>query len=213
MSRFIIIDAEQRSAEWRAARAGRLTGSRAQSILTKGKSGKESVMRRDYRLQLVAERIDGESQERLFFNADMQRGIDLEGAAFAEYEAQTGTMVMRTGFLQMVDVWAGCSLDGHIGKFSGITELKCPKMATHLAYWDNPESLLADHMAQVRHNLWVSGAAYCDLVSFHDRVPKKLQLLRKRIERYDADIAAYEIEALKFLGEVEDKLKDLEVYS
>lgn len=200
---FNIIEAEQRSPEWHRARAGRLTGSRAAAILMKGKrAGEESVTRRDYRLQLVAERIAGTAQENLFFTQEMQRGLDIEPQAFGMYEAQTGVMVQRSGFLQHKMWLAGCSLDGHIGNYSGIIELKCPKMATHLNYLSDPKQLRADYEAQCRHNLWITGAAFCDLVSFDNRLPDHKQLVRVRIERYDADLDAYQQAALLFLGEV-----------
>jgi predicted phage-related endonuclease len=199
---FTVIDAEQRSPAWMQARAGRLTGSRAAIVMVKGKGDKESVQRRDYRLQLVAERITGVAQENIYFNADMQRGVELEPFAFAAYEGLTGEMVRRTGFLQHNTLMTGCSLDGDINDFSGIIELKCPKLATHLGYLANPASLYNDYTAQVAHNLWITGAAFCDLISYDDRLPKHKRLLRMRIERYHAGIAEYEAEALKFLDEV-----------
>lgn len=204
---FIVIDAPQRSPEWYAARCGRLTGSRADVILAKARGKGESVQRRDYRLQLIAERLLGESQESLFWTLEMQRGVDLEPKAFGAYEAEYGAMVNKTGFLQHTKHMAGCSLDGDINDFSGIVELKCPKMATHLGYLGNPPSLYTDYGAQVRHNLWVSGATFCDLISFDDRLGPLLQLCRLRIERRDAQIPEYEIEALKFLSEVDAQFK------
>ena len=200
---FDVIDAPQRSPEWRAARAGRLTGSMAARILMKGKAGKESVMRRDYLLQLVAERISGESQENFFTTADMQRGIDLEPRAFAAYEASTGELVERTGFLSCRDAMMGCSLDGHIGNYVGIIELKCPKLATHLSYWEDSSQLIDEYRAQVMHNLLVSGAHWCDLISFDDRVPKRLQLLCVRVPATEAALSEYAGAAAKFLKEVE----------
>lgn len=204
---FVVIDCEQRSPEWRAARAGRLTGSRASVVLMKGRSGERSKTREKYLYQLIGERINGEARETFFANADMQRGIALEPLAFAMYEASMGAMVRRTGFLQMDDHLAGCSLDGDIGNFSGIIELKCPMTATHLAYRADPQSLLDDYRAQVRHNLWVSGAAFCDLISFDDRLPKNKQLFRLRVERRDADIAAYAEAAVQFLAEVSNQFQ------
>jgi predicted phage-related endonuclease len=201
---FTVIEAAQRSPEWSQARAGRLTGSRAAVILAKGRQkDTESTQRRDYRLQLVAERITGVPQENFYFNADMQRGVDLEPLAFAAYEAATGEMVRHTGFLSCDDIMAGCSLDGDINGFSGIIELKCPKLATHLGYLGNPASLPQEYAAQVAHNLWISGAAFCDLISFDDRLPKHKQMLRVRIERYNAGVGEYETAAMKFLSEVD----------
>lgn len=199
--KFAIITAEQRSLEWFAARLGRLTGSKAGDMLAKIKSG-EAAARRDYRLQLVCERLTGTLQEDGFVNAAMQRGIDLEPQAFAAYEALTGEVARRTGFLAHNALMVGCSLDGDVNDFAGIVELKCPKSATHLKYLrDNV--LPKEHEPQVTHNLWVTGAEWCDFLSFDDRFPPALQVFRVRVYRKDVDLKAYEDEALKFLGEVQ----------
>ena len=206
MSNFNVIDVAQRSLEWYQARAGRLTGSMAHVITMTGKKkGEESKTRRDYILELVSERIAGCAQERLFWTAEMQRGVDIEPIAFCMYEALTGNLVQKSGFLQHKVLMAGCSLDGHIGDFSGIIELKCPKMATHINYWELPAQLRAEYIAQVRHNLWISGAAFCDLVSFDNRLPGSKQMVRVRIERRDAQLPEYETAALQFLSEVADR--------
>lgn len=205
--RFKIIEAEQRSPEWFLARAGRLTGSRANDILAKIKSG-EAAARRDYRLQLTAERLTGLPQESDFVNAAMQRGIDCEPLAFAAYEAATGEMVRRTGFICADELMVGCSLDGDVSDFQGIIELKCPKTATHLTYF-KAGGLPAMHLAQVTHNLWVTGAQWCDFVSWDDRLPKALQLFKVRVHAQDLDIESYDGAAMQFLAEVEAEVTSL----
>ena len=204
MRNFSIIDAEQRSEQWFAARLGRLTGSRAADMLATIKSG-EAAARRDLRMQLVCERLTLGLQEDSFVNTAMQRGIDLEPLAFAAYEGVTGQLVERTGFLRDYKHMAGCSLDGHVGDFEGIVELKCPKSATHLRYLRDG-SMPAEHLAQVLHNLWITGADWCDFVSFDDRFPVNLQLFRVRVMRDDAAIAEYAEKALAFLAEVESEV-------
>ncbi len=199
--KFSVINHEQRSVEWKKARAGRLTGSRASDILAKIKTG-EAAARRDYRLQLVAERLTGLPQESEFTNAAMIRGVDCEPLAFAAYEAATGEMVRRTGFICADDLMVGCSLDGDVSDFAGIIELKCPKTATHLTYWKTG-GLPSQHMAQVVHNLWVTGAQWCDFVSFDDRLPKPLQLFKVRVIAKDLDLESYDAAAMQFLAEVE----------
>lgn len=202
---FTIIDAEQRSHEWFAARAGRLTGSRAADVLATIKSG-EAAARRDYRMQLVCERLTGQPQEDGFINAVMQRGIDLEPKAFAAYEALTGSVAVRTGFLAHTAHLAGCSLDGHIDGFTGIVEIKCPKSATHLKYWRGKGEPPSDYLPQITHNLWITGAQWCDFLSFDDRFPEEMQTFLVRVKREDLDMAAYEAAALKFLAEVETEV-------
>lgn len=201
MRRFTVVDAEQRSPAWFAARLGRLTGSRACDMLATIKAG-EAAARRDLRMQLVCERLTGQLQEDAFINAAMQRGIDCEPLAFAAYEGASGLLTQRTGFLASTEHQTGCSLDGHVGDFDGIVELKCPKSATHLKYLRS-SGVPSDHLPQILHNLWVSGAAWCDFVSFDDRFPLNLQLFRVRVDRDEKVIADYASKALAFLDEVD----------
>lgn len=201
MRNFTVWLDDQRSPEWLRQRVGRLTGSRAKDILDTIKSG-ESAKRRDYRLQLVCERLTGLPQEDGYINPEMQRGIDLEPRAFAAYEALTGELARRTGFLAHNALMVGCSLDGDVHNFTGILELKCPKSATHLRYLRDG-CLPKEHLAQVTHNLWVSGAEWCDFLSFDDRFPPELQTFLARVYRKDVDLNAYEKAALAFLDEVD----------
>jgi putative phage-type endonuclease len=198
---FTILTAEQRSPEWFAARAGRMTGSAAGDMLATIKSG-EAAARRDLRARLVVERLTGEPQEDGYVNAAMQRGIELEPAAFAAYEAHSGNLVRRTGFLSHDSLMVGCSLDGDVDEFAGIVELKCPKSATHLSYLKTGE-LPANHRPQVLHNLWVTGAQWCDFASYDDRFPAHLRLFVVRVVREPVEMLAYEKNLLRFLDEVE----------
>lgn len=198
---FTVIDAEQRSPAWFAARLGRLTGSRAADMLATIKSG-EAAARRDLRMQLVCERLTGQLQEETFINAAMQRGIDCEPLAFAAYEAKTGQMVQRTGFLAHTEHLAGCSLDGHVGEFDGLIELKCPKSSTHLKYL-RAGVVPSEHVPQITHNLWITGARWCDFVSYDDRFPEPLSLFVVRVTRDEKAIAVYESFARAFLAEVD----------
>lgn len=205
---FRIVEAGQRSAEWFAARAGRLTGSCAKDMLAKVQSG-EAAARRDLRTRLVVERLTGEPQEEsAFVNAAMQRGIDKEPEAFAAYEAETGLVVRRTGFLAHTELMVGCSLDGDVDNFAGIIELKCPKSATHLGYL-RAGGLPSPHRPQVLHNLWATGAQWCDFASYDDRFPPHLRLFRVRVERNEQDIAEYAAAATAFLAEVEREYQSL----
>lgn len=203
----IIVEVEQRSPAWYQARLGRLTGSRAADMLATVKNG-EAARRRDLRMQLVCERLTGVPQEDGYVNAVMQRGIDLEPAAFAAYEALTGHVARRTGFLQHPELMAGCSVDGDVDDFTGIVELKCPKSATHLRYLRDG-SVPSDYLPQITHNLWISGAQWCDFVSFDDRFPPDLQTFRVRVPRDERLIAAYEAEVRKFLAEIDAEIAAL----
>jgi hypothetical protein len=154
------------------------------------------------RMQLVCERLTQTVQEDGFVSAAMQRGTDCEPLAFAAYEAETGQMVQRSGFLAHDTLPIGCSLDGHLEDFIGILECKCPKSATHLRYL-KAGVVPADYLPQITHNLWVTGAQWCDFVSFDDRFPAALSFFRVRVNRDEKAIAEYAAKALAFLAEVE----------
>lgn len=201
MRAFTIIDVPQRSEAWFKARLGRLTGSRAGDMLKTIKSGAFAASRRDYLLELALERVTGRVQEPGHVTADMQRGIELEGEARLVYMEQTGAGVVCSGFLSHNIYQAGCSLDGHVDDFAGIIEIKCPKSATHVEYL-RTGSVPADYQAQILHGLWMTGAQWCDFISYDNRFPLKSRLLVRRVERNDAHIQIYEDAALKFLADV-----------
>jgi hypothetical protein len=201
MRAFTICDAPQRSEAWFAARLGRLTGSRASDALSTIKSG-EAAARRNLRVQLVLERITGRCQDRVFTTPAMQDGIDREPEAYAYYEALTGEMLTRTGFLAHDTLQAGCSLDGHVGDFEALIEIKSPTPAIHLEYIRSGQ-VPGDYLKQVTHALWLTGAAWCDWMSYHPDFPEPLKAKIVRVKRDEAAIAAYEKAALTFLEEVQ----------
>lgn len=162
----------------------------------------EAAARRDLRMQLVCERLTQSLQEDGFVNAAMQRGIDCEPLAFAAYESETGQVVQRSGFCAHNTLAIGCSLDGHVEDFDGILECKCPKSATHLRYL-KAGVVPADYLPQITHNLWVTGASWCDFVSFDDRFPAALSFFRVRVDRDEKAIAEYAAKAMAFLAEVQ----------
>jgi putative phage-type endonuclease len=211
MRPFYIVKAEQRSPEWFAARLGRVTGSRAADVLATIKTG-EAAKRRDYRLDLVTERLTGRpADEGGFVSPDMQRGVELEAEARAAYEAQTGVLVDQTGFLALDALMAGCSLDGHVGDFEGLIEIKCPRSANHLAAM-RAGGVPSHYLPQVTHNLWITGAAWCDFVSYDPRFPDGLRLYVARVQASSLDLAGYERKVRAFLDEVDAEVASVAGY-
>jgi len=202
---FTVHDVAQRSPEWFALRVGLLTGSCAGAVIQERKRGTwELAVRRDLRKRLVCERLTGLGVDDVpYLPHYMQRGADLEPAAFAAYEAQTGLVVNSVGFVSHPTLKAGCSPDGHVGVFTGIVELKCPKSATHLDYFLSPETLRQEYFGQALHAIWLTGARWCDICSFDDRFKPELELVRVRVDSADLDLAAYELAVTLFLSEVE----------
>lgn len=201
MRNFTVIAVEQRSADWKNVRLGRLTGSAAGAMLSKIKSG-ESASRRNLRVRLVLERVTCKSQERVVQTQAMQDGIDREPEALRAYEALTGHSVRLSGFLRHDALLAGASLDGHVGDFEGIVEAKCPLATTHLDYL-RTGTVPEDYRWQCIHALWLTGAKWCDWLSFHPEFPGTLCVKLVRIERNEQEIADYDAKVRAFLADVE----------
>lgn len=205
---FRILECAQRSDEWFAARAGRVTGSRAADVCAKIRAG-EAAARRDYRIQLAVERITNRSMDDGgYINAEMQRGIDLEPKAREEAEKRLGLTIRTTGFIVCDDLPVGCSLDGDAGEFASIVEIKCPKSATHVAYL-KAGVLPPQYRPQVMHNLLVTGARSCHFVSYDDRLPSGLDFFHVEVAADSLPIAEYADDLHAFIADVDDEYKSL----
>jgi len=190
----------QRTAEWMQQRCGKVTASRVADVLSKIKSG-ESASRKNYKMELVVQRLTGQPQES-FTNAAMEWGTATEPQA---------RMATIEGF--------GCSPDGVVGEtlhskhnsitpMTGLIEIKCPNTATHI------ETVLENkapskYIPQMQCQMAVTGAKWCDFVSFDPRVPEDLQLLVVRVERDQEYIDSMEVEVKQFLSEVLDLFNQL----
>lgn len=211
MANFSVIDVEQRSEAWFAARTGRLTASQAADMMAKPlKSGGEPAAKRDLRLRLALERITGRPEEEGFVSADMRRGTELEPAALSAYEVLTGTLVFPVGFCQHNELPIGCSPDGVIDGFVGGLELKCPKSATHLGYLKDPGALRRDYCWQIIHTLFVTGADWWDLLSFDPRFPDGMQTVLVRVTRESVDLEDYGGMLREFLGSVDAEVEAIQ---
>jgi hypothetical protein len=191
-----VSDCLQRSDEWRQLRCGKHTASRARDIL--GRADKKTL--RTYRVQVIREQLTGIPEEQSFMSAAMRRGRDLESRALAAYAAHLGVDVRTCGFIAHDELAAGCSLDGYVGAFEGVVEVKVPNTATHFAnLWRR--AVPARYVPQITHQLWITAARWCDFVSYDDRWPlKPLHVIR--VWRDQLDIAGYELATRRFLADV-----------
>lgn len=194
------MNAPQGSTAWLSARAGHATASRFKDVLARIKVG-EAAGRRNYRMQLVTERLTCIPCES-YTNAAMQWGTDTEPAARAAYEALTGEIVAEAPFLLHTGLdWVGASPDGLVGADGGI-EIKCPHQSTvHVETLQG--GMPPDHIAQIQGVMWVTGRQWVDFVSFDPRMPENLQLHVERIKRDEPYITLLETEVRKFLAEVD----------
>lgn len=201
-----IVDCDQRSEEWRALRAGRITASRVKDVLAAIKSG-EAASRRDYRIQLVAERLTGVPQEQDFVTDAMQWGIDNECKARAAYQIQTGNVVREVGLILHDTLPIAASPDGLIDD-KGALEIKCGKTATHVA-WMLAKRVPPEHVPQIQMQLWLAERDWCDFVSFDPRLPEHLQLFVCRMDRDEPYIETLKAAVTAFNTEIETVLAEL----
>ena len=199
-----VIDAVQGTPAWLAARAGRVTASMISAVLMKP----ETAGFRDYQAQLVAEILTGKPQGSDYTNVHMQYGTETEPLARSAYEAETGFSVDEVGLcIHPTIERAGASPDGLVGN-SGLTEIKCPKVATHLAYM-LAGVVPAGYKNQMMWQMACTGRDWCDFVSFRPDLPEHLQLFIVRFKRDPARILELETAVVAFLDTVDKMLSQL----
>ena len=199
-----VIDAVQGTPEWLAARAGRVTASMISAVLMKP----ETAGFRDYQAQLVAEILTVKPQGSDYTNVHMQFGTETEPLARSAYEAETGFSVDEVGLcIHPIIERAGASPDGLVGN-SGLVEIKCPKVATHLAYLI-AGVVPAGYKNQMMWQMACTGLDWCDFVSFRPDLPEHLQLFIVRFKRDSAKILELETAVISFLSTVDAMLAKL----
>ena len=194
-----LIECTQGSPEWFAARCGVASASRFAAIMAKIKTG-EAAERRNYRTDLVVERLTGKPLDS-FTTAAMKQGTEREPFARMAYEARTGIIVQEVGFCLHDVVNAGASPDGLIDADGGM-EIKCPERSAHLRYLLS-EAEPPEYTWQIQGAMWITERAWWDFVSYNPDFPEALQLIVRRIRRDNSAIDKLAAEVEAFLAEVE----------
>jgi putative phage-type endonuclease len=196
---------EEREA-WLQARCGKVGASMIHAIMARTKSG-YSASRDNYMSDLLIERLTGRPTE-TYQSEAMLHGINTEPQAKAFYELETGNQVVNVGFMLHPEITeAGASPDGLIGD-DGLIEVKCKNTANHIDFLLN-EKIEQKHIYQMQWQMACTGRQWCDYTLFDCRVPTSMQLKIKRVFRCDDTIKEIEQEVVKFLFELDTKLKEL----
>lgn len=186
-----IINCEQGSPEWFAARAGLVTASEFQTLLMKGKGGGESLTRKTYMRKLAGEIITGEPMEG-FTNVHLERGKVMEAEARDLYAFMTDAEPLQVGFVRSGR--KGASPDSLIAGDGGLEiKTKLPHLQIELLEKDE---VPAEHVAQVQGGMWVAEREWWDFVSYWPKLP----LFVKRVYRDEAYI--------KTLSDAVDRFND-----
>jgi len=182
-----LIDCQQGTPEWHAARAGIPTASEFSTVLVskgRGKDG-ESVTRRRYIHKLAGERITGEPADS-YTNQFMDRGHVMEPQAREDYAFIKDVDPQLVGFVTTDDGMAGCSPDSLIGE-DGALEIKTAAphiLLDHMFKGEFPP----EHKAQTQGVLWVCEREWIDLLIYWPKM-KPFIVRSRRDEAYIADLA------------------------
>lgn len=177
----IVHDVLQGTTEWLKLRSGIPTASGFDQIVTK--SGKASTQATRYMHKLLAERIMGRPVTEAV-SYWMGRGNAMEAEAVAYYEGLRDLDSARVGFVTNDARTIGASPDRLVGA-DGVLEIKVPAEHTHVGYLLT-KAVDAEYYPQVQGQLWVTGRAWSDILSYHPEMPPALI----RVERDAVFIAA-----------------------
>jgi putative phage-type endonuclease len=198
----------QGTASWLKAREGRITASRLADVMAvlKKKEG-ESAARRNYRTELIAERIAGRAEDH-YLSREMDEGTANEPFARTAYEIAENVEVDQVGFI--VHPWmtfSGASPDGLIGTEGGL-EIKAPKITTHIGYIQ-AGVIPPEYEAQMLWNMACCDRSWWDFLSYCPTMPEGSKCFLRRLERDNERIAAMENEVQRFEGEIQAALDAL----
>lgn len=198
----IILDHEQGSPEWLAARLGKPSASMFSKLITA--TGKPSSSADGYINQLIAERLTGQS-EPFYVTEWMARGTELEPEAREAYEFISGNDVIETGFILDTGFEYGCSPDGLITDKGGL-EIKCPAPQTMVSYLRDNQVGVKKYWQQIQGCMWISQREWWDFFAYHPEMPHVLVRV-ERDKEYIAKLAEEVTKAVEVILNQVEKLK------
>lgn len=188
-----IFNCEQGSPEWFEARRGIPTASEAGTIMSEGRGGAPSKVRRRYLLELLGERLTGELRDNVETRHTL-RGKEREPEARTLYELTTDNLVETVGFIRAGDL--GASPDGLID-VDGSLEIKTKLAFAQLDILEGDE-VPEEHLPQIQCQLHVTGRQWCDFVAYCPKLP----IFIKRVYRDEKYIARLDVGVRRFLDEL-----------
>lgn len=169
-----IIDVEQNSPEWFAARAGLPTASEFKKLVSG--TGKVSTQIGDYARTLAGELYAGKPLDRWEGNQWTEQGHERESMAAGEYALIHDVELSEVGLCLHDSGDFGCSPDRLVGD-SGILEIKslsAPKHIAALQYIDKHGDIPPDYRSQVQGEMLVTDRKWCDLMFYHPDLPSEV---------------------------------------
>lgn len=164
------LNCKQGSTEWHLARAGVVTASEVDSLVTPKFEPRTGEGVKTYLYRKACERIMGPPVEGPGGGTfAMDQGNVLEKIAIPWYEFRYNVAVDRVGLCLSDDGKVGCSPDGLIGDLQGL-EIKCPTPPTHCQYLLE-QRVPPDYLPQVHMCMFVTGRTEWTFVSYSPYLP------------------------------------------
>lgn len=196
-----IINCEQGSFKWFAARLGIPTASEFSTVMAKGKGAGTSKTREDYMLKLIGERMTGTLMEN-YNNKHMERGKELEAEARLLYAIDSDIWPETVGFMRRGR--AGCSPDLVVGtKGLGEIKTKLPHLQLKVLF---AGQLPPEHKAQTQGQLWIAEREWDDFISYWPGMP----LFVFRVERDELYIKELASAVDEFNAEMDERMAFIE---
>jgi len=188
-----IIDIEQGSDEWFAARLGSIGGSSIASVVAKG----QGKMRTNLLYRLAGEILSGQPYDS-YHNDHMARGNAQEAEARDMYEFVSENSVEQIGLIRK-SPHKHFSPDGLVGH--NIIEIKCTIPSVHI------ETVITDkvpaaYRRQIQWGMFVCESEWCDFVSYSPLVTDK-PIFIKRTKRDEKLIKELDEGADLFIEELQ----------
>ena len=202
----IITTMEQGSKEWLELRLGKVTASKMSDVLSKGRGTAPSKTAETYMMELIAEKLTGQSKP-FFENDAMRWGTETEPQARAMYSINNDFVhVEEVAFVEHNE-FIGISPDGLVGD-DGLLEIKCPTSVTQIKRALS-DDYAVDYYEQIQCQLWVTERKWCDFVSFDPRLDCAAGYLQQRVMRDEKFIADMQVKTYAFVERMNELILKL----
>lgn len=191
---------EQRTPEWFACRAGKLTGSNALVIANKGAGLKT------YCHKVLAEKY-AHTQEESYKSTSMVNGVDLEPHARSLFEFKTEKKVTEVGFIEYSE-YIGASPDGLIEAEKAIVEIKCHENKNHFMLMVYGEDQIEKcYLYQMQMEMLCAGYEKGYYVAYNPNFDESLLVFEiKKDESIQAEILEGCKKGIEIMTEIENTL-------
>lgn len=192
-----ILDVKQGSEEWLAARAGIVTASELDNLISPTMKVRDGETPKTYMHLKIAERWLGAPMQS-FGGGVMEQGSILEGEALPWFSINQRAKVRKVGLVLKDDGSFGASPDGLVDGEYGV-EIKCPQPPNHVK-WLLAGKVPDAHLLQCYGGMYATGLPEWRFVSYCREFPALvvtlkrdalvMQLIEKTVGEFNKAMAA-----------------------